>query len=414
MALLLLVIPVLMVFGALPRRRVVPAAIVTGIWGVGVAGLLSIRDPDAAIWVLCFVLAWLLIANLVPERWSGMARIDAFLRRRSPLRGFALSATVLLLLTGGVECVVFALEASGVIAIKPPVLVMMTAQKEDWRLAAILEAQRLPDPVTFWRPAPHPPYNEQGCKGPVMKVPKPPDLLRVICYGDSNTDGPADGGWAVRLGPALAAALPGRELEVVNAGVSGYSSYQGLRRFEREADHYQPDMILVCFGWNDAPDAIDKPDREFQPPPEPVVKAQHVLLASRAYRYLVQCLRQWRHDAGLSIAVGPRVPIPDYEANLRGFAAHARERGILVVLLTRPHRESPGQLSQRSDWRRLVPAYNDALRQIAAQEGLPLIDLQAAAAAHPGLFIDECHFTLAGHELAARFLALQIPPLLAR
>lgn len=415
MAYLLLVVPLLMLFGALPRRRVVGPAIVLGILGVGAAGFVSMHDGIAAMWVLEGLVAFLALANLLPERWLGMAQFGRLLGRKGALRGFVVSLTTLVLCTGVVECVVYALEAGGSVVIRPPVQVVMTTQKEDWRLASILEAQRLPDPVTFWRPAPQPPYNAQGFKGPVMAVPKPAGLLRVMCYGDSNTDGPADGGWAVYLGKALQDLMPGRAVEVVNAGVSGYSSYQGFRRFEREVDRYQPDMILVSYGWNDAPDAVDKPDREFQPPSAAVVAIQQALFVSRAYRYLLQCLREWQRDSGRAPkTVGPRVSIADYEANMRAFAGEARKRGIKIALMTRPHRETLEVLAKQTNWRKKVPAYNDALRSLAAKDGLPLIDVQAEAAPHPHLFIDECHFTMDGHRLAARRIAEQLVPLLHR
>lgn len=34
-------------------------------------------------------------------------------------------------------------------------------------------------------------------------------------------------------------------------GVVGYSSHQGLLRFREEAGTYEPDLVLVSFGWND-------------------------------------------------------------------------------------------------------------------------------------------------------------------
>ena len=39
------------------------------------------------------------------------------------------------------------------------------------------------------------PFNAQRFKGPLAEVPKPADVYRVMCYGDSLTDGPPRGGW---------------------------------------------------------------------------------------------------------------------------------------------------------------------------------------------------------------------------
>jgi hypothetical protein len=59
------------------------------------------------------------------------------------------------------------------------------------------------------------------------------------------------------------AQIAGRHVEVVNAGVVGCSSYQGLMRFREEAARYAPDVVLFSFGWNDAARAIDVPDEDF-------------------------------------------------------------------------------------------------------------------------------------------------------
>src|SRR5262249_20391868 len=48
----------------------------------------------------------------------------------------------------------------------------------------------------------------------------------------------------------LAAALPGRVVEVVNAGVAGIASWH-VRRIAEELAEYRPDVVLVYTGHND-------------------------------------------------------------------------------------------------------------------------------------------------------------------
>ena len=77
-----------------------------------------------------------------------------------------------------------------------------------------------------------------------------PSRLRIVALGDSNTSG-----WDVDEGanwPAQLQALfsrDGRRAEVVNAGVWGYTSFQGRRRFD-EILPFHPDIVLVSFGAN--------------------------------------------------------------------------------------------------------------------------------------------------------------------
>lgn len=61
---------------------------------------------------------------------------------------------------------------------------------------------------------------------------------------------------------------------MLNAGVAGYSSYQGLLRFKQEVARYEPDLIFVSFGFNDLPPAIGEPDNYFKPPPYLIVSLQ--------------------------------------------------------------------------------------------------------------------------------------------
>ena len=134
------------------------------------------------------------------------------------------------------------------------------AGHDDWRLATITgDENREPDPVLLWRPVPHSPFNAQRFKGPLAEIPKPADVYRVMCYGDSLTDGPPRGGWPSWLNRLLQEQGPrrqGADSRSSNAGVAGYSSHQGLLRFLQEVDRYQPDHVLVSFGWNDAAEAI--------------------------------------------------------------------------------------------------------------------------------------------------------------
>ena len=98
---------------------------------------------------------------------------------------------------------------------------------------------------------------------------------------------------AARRGSSLHA---GRRFEVLNAGVAGYSSHQGVLRFLQEVDRYQPDLVLVSFGWNDAAEAIGQPDKTFKIPPWPVVVCQRALVRYRAYLVLMYYTQKWRAE----------------------------------------------------------------------------------------------------------------------
>jgi lysophospholipase L1-like esterase len=280
---------------------------------------------------------------------------------------------------------------------------------DDWRLNHITaDNLREPDPVLFWKPVARSPYNPQGFKGPVMAVPKPREVFRILSYGDSNTDGPKEGGWPEALQEILNQhrLKAGQRYEVVNAGVAGYSSHQGLLRFQQEVKIYQPDLVIVSFGWNDVALAVGRPDHEFQPS-WLQVHLLRWLFKLRLYLVLLENIPLKSSSAiDHTLPEMARVPVTQYLANMERFANLARQHGASIVFLTRPHREPAVILSQLPPWRGKVPSYNVALREWAVERRLPLLDVEALfdnlGAAY---FSDECHLTKDGHRTLADALA---------
>ena len=281
---------------------------------------------------------------------------------------------------------------------------------DDWRLATITgDEHREPDPVLLWRPVAYKPYNAQRFKGPLVKNPKPANVIRIMCFGDSLTDGPPKGGWPSWLKTSLDQHPPGgaRRFEVINAGVAGYSSHQGLLRFLQEIDRYQPDLLLVSFGWNDAAEAIGQPDKTFQIPPWPIVMCQRGLIQYRTYLTLMYYSSGWRAQPPTTTArpVQSRVSIDDYLANLDRFRVEAAARKIPVAFLTRAHKLPPETLSQSASWRGSVPKYNAALVAWARLRNVPLFDVQREFETLPEtMFSDECHLTTTGYQHMAEFI----------
>lgn len=348
-----------------------------------------------------------LCAYLAPMAFENLLR--KILRRRSTRLAVALLMTTVLPL-GSIELLCRFLTWAHVLEYHQAIQTAWRSGADDWRLATITgDENREPDPVLLWRPVARKPFTYQRFKGPVAKLPKPADVVRVMCYGDSLTDGPPKGGWPTWLNALWKQAppLPGRRVEVLNAGVAGYSSYQGVLRFLQEVDQYQPDLLLVSFGWNDAAEAIGQPDRSFRIPPWPLVVCQRALIPYRSYLVLMNYTQRWRSVPPLKSGETPhpRVSIDDYLANLERFRTEAQARGIPIIFLTRPHKLPAAELRLQPTWRHLVPDYNAALLAWARSRGATVIDAQRHFERLPTeLFSDECHFTPKGYELMARLV----------
>ena len=86
-------------------------------------------------------------------------------------------------------------------------------------------------------------------------TPKPAGTFRVVCLGDSWTFGANVGDaetYPRQLEARLRERFPEREVEVLNLGVLGYSSFQGLRVMERHGVGLEPDLVVIGYGMNDA------------------------------------------------------------------------------------------------------------------------------------------------------------------
>jgi lysophospholipase L1-like esterase len=265
------------------------------------------------------------------------------------------------------------------------------------------------DPDLIWKPrAGEVPFNEQGFRGPLMPISGRDgrDGRRLlVAIGDSNTLGWAgsDGAnWPLALGGLLADS----KVDVVNAGVWGYSSLQGVARL-RQVLAFEPDVVLLSFGSNDAI-RVRLSDREFA--------RRGAMLRGLERRLVHYRLGQLTIAAAQALAGGgdepvERVPQGQYRVNLREMVELARVAGAEPVLLTRPY-----ELPSQSDdwWKNEAAAYNRATVEVALAAGAQVVDFYTHFKGRRDYFADESHFTDAGHERAARIAELELAPLLAR
>jgi lysophospholipase L1-like esterase len=333
---------------------------------------------------------------------------------------FAAVATLLglALLEGGLRLA--GLPPAGTIPLsETPLVIRDQVDGDDWRGWHLFGSEDfVADPSTsddpasscLWVPrAGRAPFNADGAVGPTREQPRVAGVLRLLAVGDSNTLSDGEHGWVQQVPGALPlGGLAGcGSVEVLNAGVHGYTAWQGDRRLRRFLG-WAPDVVVIAFGWND-PLPVRGPDD----PSYGVALAEALRLRrspplldrSALFGSLRALVLGVRHSRA---GERPRLALPTFVAQHRAMVAAARAAGAIPVLATRPFVLDPSHehLAMDVGHEDEVAAYAEAVRELALQEGVLLLDLLAASRGFDrrGDWLDTNHFSPQGHRRAAGLL----------
>jgi lysophospholipase L1-like esterase len=112
----------------------------------------------------------------------------------------------------------------------------------------------VPLPYVNYVPSPdYPEHNKLGYRGPDIAIPKPQGVYRIVALGGSTTYSSATtypDSYPAQLQTILRAEGYGN-VEVINAGFIGYTSWDTLTNFEFRVLELEPDMIILYDGVND-------------------------------------------------------------------------------------------------------------------------------------------------------------------
>jgi lysophospholipase L1-like esterase len=280
------------------------------------------------------------------------------------------------------------------------------------------------DPLLFWRLTPdlhdvlwdatRVSTNGQGLRYDHPVGRKAAGTFRIVCVGDSVTFGyrvprvylrrpREDPDWLpypALLERWLRAANPARAIEVIPLATPGYSSHQGLAWLRRDIGWLQPDLVTVCFGWNDI-DLRAASDAQTMSTGWARVTARRVVSHSQALLHASSWLRARRAASGVRPDTVRRVSPERFVANEMEMARLAREHGAGAVLIGAVYRDRVAHPPEGD----LIGADRAALREAAREAGVPFLEVKELTEdgypANARLFEEHIHPNHRGHRLLA-------------
>lgn len=284
------------------------------------------------------------------------------------------------------------------------------------RFAEVLEA----DDEVFWRlrpdvvlPVQTGRYGGRVSNGQRLREdheivsPKPAGETRVLFLGASPTYGTGvllEQCFVEVAERRLNAAFPGERIECINAGVPGYSLFQGWRRLETEGWSYEPDLVVLEFGagdiqvWDDRGDAEYHAELARRRPPGPLVW-------SRFCRLLWERMRP-RPEQGER---RPRLVATEFRQLLVEAMQAAKRRGVALLFIAWPSRTHV----LATEGERHTP-FQELMLRFAVNQDLPAVDLlpvfEELCRAHPveQVFLDVWHGTALTNETVGVRVAEEI------
>ncbi|HER00220.1 MAG TPA: SGNH/GDSL hydrolase family protein [candidate division Zixibacteria bacterium] len=264
--------------------------------------------------------------------------------------------------------------------------------------------------------------NNHGFRGEDFSADKPPEVIRICCIGNSCTFGweiPEGKTYPELLELELEATYPDQDFQVLNLGVPGYTSHQGLVLLKEKVLDFEPDIITLSFGWNDiwgAGKGITDKEQEILSPF--VVWLQNTLAYLETYKLMKYLILELTEEKGLeSFNIrNPqyRVSQQDYMYNLSQIERIAAEDGIIPIFLTSPAPDTrvyfgPQAESQLENLFRIHEEYNQVIRSLRDREQFWVVPLATYFKNQSGFFDprleDYIHYNVKGHEYVASIIA---------
>lgn len=282
-------------------------------------------------------------------------------------------------------------------------------------------------------------HNRLGYRGPEIVQPKPEGVFRIVTLGGSTTYTVAvadnDKTYPRQMERLLREAYDHPQVEVINAGVVGYNSWETLINFQFRVLDLDPDLVILYQNTNDVHARLVLPEtyrgdnggrrRQWSAPPLSIWDHSNFLR-------IVRRRMGWSRVEGLGAFVNaesfvgfgadlrgraiPHTPMAIlkanppvyYRRNVGNLLAIARSHGIPVLLVTWAYSPHFRDYTATEVYRRGFAEHNAILKELSGEWEVPLYDFAAEMPGDTAYWAEGRHVNEAGAlrkaELFAGFL----------
>lgn len=291
-------------------------------------------------------------------------------------------------------------------------------------------------------------HNSRGYRGPEFPMPKPPGEFRIVCLGGSTTltNFVKD---PLKAYPAQLEAVLHEHgydsVRVINAGASGYTSYESLTNFMFRVRYLDPDAIIVYHAVNDALARLVYPFDAYQGdnsghlgparknPPLPLLQRSNFIRVmlirfgrvespftllmtmgrpARTWRFVPYSVQYSRGDYPSGLF--KRVPVSEilaenkpvyFRQNMEDLILLARQQGIQPILMTFKVNPNMDNVVTHEPMLQAIAEHNGIIEDLARTHGVPLFDFAGAFPDDADLYHDPVHMNERGARRKAELIA---------
>lgn len=294
-------------------------------------------------------------------------------------------------------------------------------------------------------------HNSMGFRGAEFSREKPADTLRVVLMGGSTIYGLSvtdEDTAAVLALQQMKESMPGRALEVISAGVPGWTTEDTLLNLDDRILEFSPDYVVVMDGRNEMfpqiyNNYIDSYDH-FRVADDEALRLQNIgwkrfFRVSRTALFLANRRPDWfglrphfenpvygriREENRPTVEEIHRHSMEPrrhraFESNLRKWVERSRAAGAFPIFSTMVFDTNSLELglmipanTTPADLDRVVDRNNEIVRKLSRELEVPLIE--GASLSSVEFLTDDCHFNEAGERAFARMISDVIISLASR